>query len=193
MRFWFLLTCALVPGLQARAEERPALAPTRDVTVTYQLTGISKQPGATSMRVAYANNDQRIRLDFFAFATATSPFSSVIFDAPANQVITLVYEQQKYYILPATGRANPGLLLSDKMSYVRQGDETVAGLPCTDWRISNGPTIAGSACVTADGVVLRAVRTQPNPGTMDASAVTYGTPPEGTFKPPPDLQLGANK
>jgi hypothetical protein len=193
MRFWVLLAMASVLGPQARAEERPALAPTRDVTVTYQLTGISQQSGATNMRVAYANNDQRVRLDFFAFATAKLPFSSLIFDAPANQVLSLVYEQQKYYVLPATGRANPGLLLSDKMSYVRQGNETVAGLVCTDWRINNGPTIAGSACVTADGVVLRAVRTQPKPGTMAASAVTYGTPPEGTFKPPPDLQLGANK
>src|SRR3954452_6995730 len=181
MRLWFLLSVALVLGPPARAQERPALAPTRDVTVTYQLTGISQQPGATNMRVAYADKNQRVRLDFFAFATAKTPFSSIIFDAPANQVLSLVYEQQSYYVLPATGRANPGLLLSDKMSYVRQGDETVAGLVCTDWRINNGPTIAGSACVTADGVVLRAVRTQPKPGTMEASAVTYGTPPESAF------------
>jgi len=181
------------PGHRASAQDRPALAPTRDVTVTYELTGVSQQNGATTMRVVYADSGRRVRLDFFAFPAAASPFGSIIFDAPANQVLSMIYAQQKYSVLPATGRANPGLLLSDKMAYVRKADETIAGLTCTDWQITNGAAFAGSACVTADGVVLRAIRTQPRPGTMEASTVTYGTPSASIFKPPPDLKLAPSQ
>jgi hypothetical protein len=130
---------------------------------------------------------------FFAFPQATTAFGSITFDVPANQVLSLIPERKKYYILPAAGRANPGLLLSDKMTHVRRGEATVAGLTCTDWKIANGNDIQGTACVTSDGVVLRASRSLPRPGSLLALAVTYATPSADTFAPPPDLQLAPSQ
>jgi hypothetical protein len=157
------------------------------------VTAASQAEGATNMRVVYADGNKRVRLDFFAFPQATTAFGSIAFNVPANQVLSLIPERKKYYILPAAGRANPGLLLSDKMTHVRRGEATVAGLTCTDWKIANGNDIQGTACVTSDGVVLRASRSLPRPGSLLALAVTYATPSADTFAPPPDLQLAPSQ
>jgi hypothetical protein len=188
-----LITGLIGPGLDARAQDRPVMAPSRDVTVTYALTGGAQNQGATTMRVTYADGNKRVRMDLLAFPDAKVAFGSIIFDTVANEVLSLLPDQQAYYVLPAAGKANPGLLLNDKMQYIRQGKETIADLPCTDWMVSNGTDFQGTACVTADGVALRATRTLPKPGTMEAVKVSYGTPPGDTFKPPPDLKLKPTK
>ena len=41
-------------------------------------------------------------------------------------------------------------------SYVRQGEDRVAGLACTDWEATASDGRNTVACITADGVTLRA-------------------------------------
>lgn len=194
MRIYWLVILAIVACGSAQAQEAPVLAPTRDVTVSYDLTGANVASGpswmtASWVKVTYADHNERVRLDFYAFPGSDTPFGSIIWDRPANHVWSLLPEQKSYYQLPAAGRPNPGLFLNDKMKFSRVGTMTIAGVACTNWQVSNGKGYKGSVCVTRDGVVLRATRNKPEAGRIEATAITFGTPPKDAFKVPPDLKL----
>jgi hypothetical protein len=178
----------LLHGSMVRAADHPVLAPTRDVEVTYKLTGANQVNGATILHVTYADHG-RVRMDFFHYFGGTSPFGSLIFDPPANRVITLLPEQQGYLQRDVGKLFNPGIMLSDKMTFTLQGEATIAGVQCTDWGVSNGAAGEGTACVTEDGVVVRATRSKPVEGSMEALAVKYGPPPSGIFTPPANYKL----
>ncbi len=173
------------------AAERPVIAPTRDVVVTYAFSEQAAAKSPSRMRVSYADANRRVRLDMFAYPDATVPFSSIIFDVPGNQIFTLLPAAGSYYVLPAEGRKNPGLMLNEAMDYTRIGDETIAGVSCTGWTIAKAGTPEGTACVTPDGVTLRATRLQ-SPGGMEAIAVEYRTPAAALFAPGPGLVLKPN-
>jgi|ERR1700722_1345155 len=178
----------LLHGSVVRAADHPVLAPTRDVAVTYKLTGANQMNGATTMQVTYADGG-RVRMDFFHFLEGTVPFGSLIFDPPADRVTTLLPERHGYLQRDVGKLYNPGIMLSEKMNFTRQGSSTIAGVQCTDWSVSNGAAGEGTACVTDDGVVLRATRSKPAEGSMEALAVKYGLPPADIFAPPADYKL----
>ena len=175
----------LLPVAVARAADGPVLAPTRGVAVTYKLT----RPGqdAAKLQLTY-DGKGRVRLDSFRNSEATSPFTSLLFDPPADRVITLVPERHGYWQRDVGKLPNPGTFLNDKMNFTRIGTATIADTPCTDWQVSNGPTFEGKACVTDDGVMLRAIRTKPSAQTMEALAVHYAPVPDDVFNPPADYQ-----
>jgi hypothetical protein len=75
------------------------------------------------------------------------------------------------------------------MNFTRKGVVTIAGQSCTDWRVLNGSAEEGTACVTDDGLVLRATRNKPSEGAIVAIDVRYGPPSAGSFTPPPDFRL----
>ncbi|MGH7108450.1 MAG: hypothetical protein ACREFT_18300, partial [Acetobacteraceae bacterium] len=152
-----LLAQLAAPTLAVQAEQPPALQPTRDVSVTYRISRAGEASDVERIQVSYADHDQRVRLEFFSRLTKKA-IGAIIYDATANHVLTLVPAQGVYYEVPATGRANPGVLLSDKMRYIRAGSATVAGVSCTEWQVTNGRDFQGTACITADGVALRATR-----------------------------------
>lgn len=190
MRTVVLLLSAIIFSYSyaCHAQDRPVVGPTRDVTVTYKLTEATRQNGAVQMKVIYADHHQRVRVDFFA-AQTNKPFGSIIYDRPANRILTLVPSKQIYYQVPAIGRANPGLLLNEHMQYTRDGEAVVLGLQCIEWQIANGREYQGTACVTTDGIALRAARTEPKSGSVKALTVEYGTPPPGIFEPDPNFRL----
>jgi hypothetical protein len=190
MRWWWYIllgAASLLHGSPARAADLPVLAPTKDVVVTYKLTGAARQNGAPKMQVTYASQG-RVRLDFFRYVEAKVPVASLIFDPPANVVTTVLLEKHGYLRRDVGTLVSPAAPLNDKMGFKRQGAATVAGLPCTDWDVSNGTAAQGTACVTDDGVVLRMTRTKPD-GVMEALGVQYGAVPAGTFTPPADFTL----
>ena len=80
-------------------------------------------------------------------------------------------------------------MLNSSMRYVRQGQDSVAGVPCTVWSVSSAQ-VTGSACVTEDGVLLRGDGTAQNGGrtTLVASEVRYDYQPPGLFEPPAGYQ-----
>ncbi|MGH7077453.1 MAG: hypothetical protein ACREFU_05075 [Acetobacteraceae bacterium] len=183
-----LLAQLAAPTLAVQAEQPPALQPTRDVSVTYRISRAGEASDVERIQVSYADHDQRVRLEFFSRLTKKA-IGAIIYDATANHVLTLVPAQGVYYEVPATGRANPGVLLSDKMRYIRAGSATVAGLSCTEWQVTNGRDFQGTACITADGVALRATRSKPDQESLEAVLVRYGTPPDALFEPGPELHL----
>ena len=191
MRRWCPVLIGMIwlsHGSMVRAADHPVLAPTRDVAVTYKLTGANQTNGAAILQVTYADHG-RVRLDFFHLDGGTSAFASLIFDPPANRVITLLPERQGYLQRDIGKLVNPGTPLTDKMEFMPRGSETIAGLQCTDWSVSNGAAGEGTACVTEDGVLLRATRSQPVEGSMEALAVKYGPPSSDIFAPPLNYQL----
>jgi hypothetical protein len=195
MRFAVTLlagTLAVVAG-QAYAQDKPALAPTRDVAVTYRVSGASGHNAAPVIKLTYADHDQKVRMDLFSYEGAKTPFNSLIYDQPANRILTLIFNQNSYYQKPATGLVNPGLMLGATMQYKRLGTVTIAGHTCTDWQVSDGTEDIGTSCVTDDGVVLRGTRLKPQPSGLDAMAVNYGTPPDSVFQPDPGLVLQSNE
>lgn len=171
----------------AWAGDEPILAPTRDVTVTYRVTPAKAQSGSEKMTLSYSDHNRRVRMDFYSDLTQEE-IGSIIYDQPGGRVLTLVPSRHIYYTVPAKGRANPGLLLNREMRYTRTGTATIAGLPCTEWKVSNGRDFQGSACVTSDGVALKATRNAPNPETLEAVKVTYGALPTSLFEPGPDYK-----
>lgn len=181
-------TLWLLHGSAVFAADHPVLAPTREAAVTYRLTGASQTNGATTMRVTYADHG-RVRMDFFHFLQGTVPFGSLIFDPPDDRVITLLPERHGYLQRDVGKLYNPGIMLTERMNFTRQGGTTVAGVQCTDWTVSNGAAGEGTACVTDDGLVLRATRSKPVEGSMEALDVKYGPPPADTFTPPADYKL----
>ena len=183
-----ILTACLAAAGAARAEDKPVLAPTRDVTVTYQVLGAPAITGAAVIKMTYADHDRKVRLDFYSVAVAQTPFGSLIFDEPENEVLSLTQSDHSYTRVQAIGRANPGLMLGAGMQYKREGTATVAGRACTIWEVSDGPMDKGTVCVTADGVVLRGNHTTPQPGGLEAIAVAYETPPDSIFHPDPGME-----
>ncbi len=65
----------------------------------------------------------------------------------------------------------------------------MAGQTCEVWRLT-GPHGTGKACITSDGLVLRAVGSMDEAGTgrLEAVSVTYGPQPASLFAPPPDFR-----
>ncbi len=74
---------------------------------------------------------------------------------------------------PATGPAG---------GYVRQGEDQVAGLPCTDWQATATDGRSTVACITADGVLLRAAAGGQT--LLSASSVAYAPQDSALFAAP---------
>jgi hypothetical protein len=178
----------LLVGQSAWADDGPLLFPTKDVTVLYKLTGASQLNGAQKLQVTYGDQG-RVRMEFFRFVEEKHPFAWLIFDPPHNRVLTVLPEKQGYLERDTAGLFNPGRFLNERMNLTRQGTATIVGFACTDWRVFNGIAGEGSACVTDDGVVLRATRNKPTDGLMQALEVHYVSDPSGTFDPPADFKL----
>jgi hypothetical protein len=71
---------------------------------------------------------------------------------------------------------------TDGGAYVRRGEDQVAGLACTDWEATatdGQPTVA---CITADGVLLRA--TAGDRTLLSAVSVDYATQDPALFAVP---------
>lgn len=179
----------VICGQQAQSQSGRQLVPGRDVIVTYRLSGPEYELGPTDLQIAYADNNQRVRLDFFALSQTKTPYGSIIFDGPANKVLSLFPAQQRYYVVPATGRANPGILLTENMNFQVMGTATYLGLSCTELKVNNGPSFTGTVCLTNDGVALHMTRTAPKGSELEAINVVYQTADQRIFKASPDLRL----
>ena len=187
-RFVLVLGGALLlhgPALQA--DDAPLLAPSSAVTVTYQLSGASQQNGAVKMQVTYGEHG-RVRMDFFRSTIANAAFASLIYDPPSDRVTTLLPERRGYLQRDVGKLPSPGSFLNARMNFTREGTATIADNQCTDWHVYNGTAGEGTACVTKDGVVLRATREKPVAGSVEAVTVKYGLPPPHTFDIPADYE-----
>lgn len=178
---------AAVPALaDDAAASTPPLLPTRDVAVTYRLAGLGSA-GTKQMQVAWLTAEGRLRLDLPA------ELGGVMLVDRREQRAFMVMDHQRLVVelplggdLPHLGELPPGARLT------REGQDRVAGLPCTVWRYQDGGQ-SGRACITADGVLLRAsgpgaTGGAGDDGALEAVAVAYGPQDPARFRPPPEYR-----
>jgi hypothetical protein len=172
-----LVTIGLVPFWPAMAQERPPDVPTRDVSVTYQVQGGQPGGGPQTIRMTYKAAGDKMRID-------EDHVESTIMDGSARRTLVLNNQQRIYFQVPYDPEQERGAM-PPGLNFSRAGNDTVAGLPCTVWRAQQGSN-SSTACLTADGVMLRTE--EPGPGgaaqRMVATSVDYAPQPDGLFVPP---------
>jgi hypothetical protein len=135
-------------GLAEHGEqEKPRLRPTRDVDVTYTA---AQAEGRLVQRVRWLASAQTMRID------PPTRGLYVIIDYVARRM-SVVRDANRSVIDMAAPRdmtqlgGNPG-----GGAYVRRGEDSVAGVACTVWETMDRDGGRTLACITADGVLLRA-------------------------------------
>jgi hypothetical protein len=140
-----MVLTVLMSGSDGLADGQPALLPTRDVDIRYDVT--RPQEPKVRERVRWLAGEHLERVD-------TSGRSTSIFDrdghvvtllTPANRTFRKVDQALRRPSEPAPGAA------------LRRGrDAVIAELSCTDWSWSEDGE-NHTLCVTADGVTLRLI------------------------------------
>ncbi len=172
-----LLLIAVTP---AWAQDRPAaMQPTRDVAITYRI------PTGEIMRMAWQAAEGRMRMDMPGQGAA------MIVDTRGQSALMMMEGQRiamRMAFDPASLPFNP-MAPSANTRFTREGTATIAGLSCTIWRMA-GPNAQGSACVTADGVMLRGTgQSGRNQETIEATEVRYGAQDAALFRAPAGYQV----
>ena len=187
------LLVALLQGLWSMPSawaqvDRPLSLPKADVTVTYRF---DKMPygGPKKLRITYAKGGELVRVDSFRWSEAKYPTVSTIFDRPGDRLIRVEPERRAYTERSVGSSPNPGALISADMPFSRQGTDTVAHAPCTEWKVEapGKPNDQDTACVTDGGIVLRLASKRPSVASLIAIDIHYGTPPDDLFLPPKDF------
>jgi hypothetical protein len=176
------LTAVVLAATPVMAQERPAFAPTRDVTVDYTIDSKAAAGQPRTMQMSIAAGGTRMRIEMQG-----AP-GYMIMDRANNRMIMVMEQQHAYREIPTDpARANT-FLLNDKMGFARKGTDTVADQTCTVWEVRRDKG-TGSACITDDGVLLRGDSDMGQGSShMVATKVSYGTLADSVFQPPPDYQ-----
>lgn len=184
------LALLLLPALAA-AQERPSTLPSRDVAVTYRVSGVAADalPGGApgALRLAWDAAGRRLRVG------ADGRSQAAIVDLAEGKAVILDEGSRTAITLPL-GTRNAGSIALSGARFRRGGTERVAGHDCTDYAVQD-PRGSGTLCFTADGVPLRGDGTwNGQAGRFVATRVEYGAQPDGLFHPPPGfMQLSLPK
>ncbi len=159
----------------ARAQDAPHITPTRDVDIVYRA---AQAPGApeVTQRLRWDTADQLLRVD------SPSPGLWMLVSY-GNRTIDMVSEPNRSILeLGATAGPLPGQ--PGGATFTRHGAAEIAGLACTDWQATDTQGQQTIACITEDGVMLRAMRA--GRVLIQAERVTYGKQPANIFALPSD-------
>ncbi len=165
----------------AAAQERPAIFPTRDVDITYRMVQADAPGGARLLeqRMRYAVAARKLRVD------PPSPGLYVIVDYATHHLETIREAERMVMETDAPGAMPGGAPSSGASSsgaFKRHGVAEVAGLRCTEWETKDASGEPTLACLTDDGVLLRAVGG--GRVLLEAAKVTYGTIDPAAFRIP---------
>lgn len=141
---------ALAPA-DVAAQDCPLLVPARDVDVVYMMVQADAPggPRVVEERLRWAAAAGKLRID------PPTPGLWVVMDRNTRRMATVreadrsVLEIESAQALPLPGPASGA-------AFRRRGDDSVAGLPCTEWQTRDVTGGATLTCITADGVLLRA-------------------------------------
>jgi hypothetical protein len=170
------LSCALLVGAvvvaaaPGGAQERPALLPTRDVDITYDVTR-PQQPQIRE-RVRWLADERLERVD----GRDKSP---TIFDHNAHAITLLNPKARTFRKLEGAPRRQfePG-----PDAVLKRGNEsTIAGLKCVDWSWTEEAE-THTVCATPDGALLRLV--VDGSTIRQARSVNYGRQAADLFEVP---------
>lgn len=170
-----LLALAVLVGAAAPAQDRPSLAPTRDVSIIYR--GLGPRPVTLHVSIQASTGLSRVQ--------GPTLHGYGIVDRKAKMMTMVMIDQKMYMVMaiPTAQQRSPEL--DPTAQFTRKGADTVAGLTCTVWDYS-GEQAKGTTCVTEDGVMLR-VKDAASGGGMEATEVTFAPLPDADFQPPPDF------
>ena len=176
--FMALLGLALPVGAMAQ----PAWQPTRDVEVTYHLTG--KTPPGTqgdTVKMGFTSGSKR------TWVEPPGQKVRMIVDRPAGKMLVIMNEQHSYMEMPY----DPKKVMTfngSEAKFTRTGTATIAGVGCTTYDVQS-PQQVSTVCLTDDGVLLKAVSGDPaHPGGLEAVSVRYGAQPASAFAAPDGYQ-----
>ena len=166
----------------ALAQQRPAYFPTRDVMVTYRITGRAARD-VRQLKVRYTAATQRMRVE-----TDDMGMGYLLVDPRAHTARMVVPSVGQFVDVPLGRDRRAAMLFSDRLNFIRRAPDRTAGLGCTWWDVQGGRDTA-RACITEDGVILRAEgRGGDVAGSgLEAIRVDFGAQPERMF----DLPRGA--
>jgi hypothetical protein len=164
----------------ALAQDRPPLFPTRDVTVTYRFVGERPPQGVQNLTMSWQAATQMLRTDLPGMGW-------MVADQRSGKAF-MVMEQMRMIMDIPLGQAMQQGALSPNATFRREGADRVAGLPCNVWSYQESGN-QGRACMTADGVMLRAEGTyQGQAGGLEATAVNFGAQEASRFQRPNGYQ-----
>lgn len=177
-----LLTALLLIAAPAMAQDRPPIMPTRDVSVTYRMLGGQGPQAQQPFVISWNTQLGAMRSDM------PGGMGWMVAE-PRQGRAFMVMEQQRMVMDLPVGQVMQQHMNSPTATFRREGNATVAGLPCTIWIVEDrGNT--GRACVTADGVSLRVEGTAAGgqTGGMEATAVSFGPQDPARFQRPQGYQ-----
>ena len=175
-----MLAAPLVAPASAVAQDRPAITPTRDVSVAYRVTGQGRANG-TEMRISWMASGSLMRVDM------PGGQGFMVADMRGNAPGFMVMEGQRMIMdVPVNQLPATGMQPSANARFIREGTARIANTECTIWRMEDQGR-SGRACLTADGVMLRA-EGDGREGQIEATAVTYGPQDPGRFRRPSGYQ-----
>jgi hypothetical protein len=171
------LVTAVLP-LAAQAQDRPQIFPTRDVAVTYRVAGQGQQAELTMLWSAAARLMRMNLPGGVGFMVADHQ----------NQRGFMVMEAMRTIMDVPMDQAAGIQRDMENARFTRGGTEKIAGTDCTVWRYQ-GQAQQGEACITTDGVMLRAQgSSQGQQGRMEAVRVAYGAQDAAQFRRPQGYQ-----
>jgi hypothetical protein len=166
------------------AGDRPALAPSRDVTVSYHIIRSVAPGGPSKLLVMQNKGGAKMRIESYIFADGSVPYEGMIVDRATGDVSMLLYARQIVVVGHTPDYAIPGITMTPDMNFKRGGKRTIAGVACTDWEIAPPKGEGWTACITGDGVVLRVTSPKRE---MEATSVAYAPLLASIFVPDKDL------
>ncbi len=175
------LAAALIATLPlaAQAQDRPQIYPTRDVAVTYRVSGGQTQGAEMTMLWSAAQRLMRMNMP--------GGLGYMVADHQ-NQRGFMVMEPNRMIMDVPMAQAASYQRDLENARFTRGGTAKVAGTDCTIWRYENRGQ-SGEACVTADGVMLRASgNAQGQQGSLEAVRVSYGPQDAAQFRRPQGYQ-----
>jgi hypothetical protein len=179
----FLLPVALLlAAMPALAQERPTVNPTRDVAVTYRVTGTSPQGQAQTgeMRMAWLTSRGLLRMDM------PGGQEWMLVDLRNSTGFLVLENRRAILALPPGTDPSQRLSASQTARFTREGSDRVANVSCTNWRVEDRGSSA-RLCVTDDGVVVRSSG-GPGGGALEATRVEYGGQDASRFRMPEGFQ-----
>jgi hypothetical protein len=175
-----LAALLLFAAAPAAAQDRPQMFPTRDVSVTYRFTG-TEAAAMPGMTISWLAATQAMRNDIPGVGW-------MVADHRAGRAFMVMEAMRMIMDIPLDQAASQAATLSSRATFRREGGQSVAGQSCTVWSYTEGQR-SGRACITADGVMLRAESTvQGKPVTMEATQVAYGAQDPARFQRPQGYQ-----
>ncbi len=171
-----LLLAAFAGHGQAQAQEHPRTAPSRDVDVIYRIAGPS---APMEQRMRWGVTLGKLRVD------PPSPGLYVVIDTTTHMMQTVRESDRSVLQMNGNAQSVPGDV-GTAGAFSRVGEATVAGLVCTRWETRDTGGQPVIACLTADGVLLRAEAA--GAVLLEASEVHFEPQGEAVFRVPADYR-----